>query len=74
MVFSNATTMYHPMHIHGHTFQINRTGPRKDTVIVLPAQQVICDLDAGNPGQWMTHWHNVYHAGRVTLKWPHLLL
>ena len=62
VVFSNATTMYHPMHIHGHTFQINTTGPRKDTVIVLPGQEVTCDLEADNPGQWMTHCHNIYHA------------
>jgi FtsP/CotA-like multicopper oxidase with cupredoxin domain len=62
VVFSNATTMYHPMHIHGHTFQINGAGPRKDTVIVLPDQEMTCDLDADNPGQWMTHCHNIYHA------------
>jgi FtsP/CotA-like multicopper oxidase with cupredoxin domain len=54
--------MYHPMHIHGHTFQVNQGGPRKDTVIVRPGQQVSCDLDASNPGQWMTHCHNLYHA------------
>jgi FtsP/CotA-like multicopper oxidase with cupredoxin domain len=34
----------------------------KDTVIVRPGQQVACDLDAANPGQWMTHCHNLYHA------------
>jgi FtsP/CotA-like multicopper oxidase with cupredoxin domain len=54
--------MYHPMHIHGHTFQAGQSGPRKDTVIVLPRQQVACDFDADNPGQWMTHCHNLYHA------------
>ena len=37
-------------------------GPRKDTVIVRPGQQVACDFDAANPGQWMTHCHNLYHA------------
>ena len=37
-------------------------GPRKDTVIVRPGQQVACDLDAANPGQWMAHCHNLYHA------------
>jgi multicopper oxidase len=58
----NTTSMWHPMHIHGHTFQINGTGPRKDTVIVKPRQTVTCDFDADNPGQWMTHCHNVYHA------------
>jgi len=30
--------------------------------MVLPGQQVACDFDADNPGQWMTHCHNLYHA------------
>ena len=34
----------------------------RDTVIVLPGQQVTCHFDADNPGQWMTHCHNLYHA------------
>jgi multicopper oxidase len=62
VIFANATTMYHPMHIHGHTFAVGGSGTRKDTVIVLPGQQVACDFDAANPGQWMTHCHNLYHA------------
>jgi FtsP/CotA-like multicopper oxidase with cupredoxin domain len=62
VVFANTTTMYHPMHIHGHTFALAGSGTRKDTVIVLPGQEVTCDFDAGNPGQWMTHCHNLYHA------------
>jgi multicopper oxidase len=62
VIFANTTTMYHPMHIHGHTFQLGPAGPRKDTVIVRPGQQVPCDFDAANPGQWMTHCHNLYHA------------
>ncbi len=62
VIFANTTTMYHPMHIHGHTFQLGPAGPRKDTVIVRPGQQVACDFDAANPGQWMTHCHNLYHA------------
>jgi len=62
VIFANTTMMYHPMHIHGHTFQIVPGGPRKDTVLVLPRQQVACDFDADNPGQWMTHCHNLYHS------------
>jgi FtsP/CotA-like multicopper oxidase with cupredoxin domain len=31
-------------------------------VVVRPGQQVACDFDASNPGQWMTHCHNLYHA------------
>lgn len=57
----NNTMMYHPMHIHGHSFQVNGTGPVKDTVNVLPGQTVTCDFDTDNPGQWMTHCHNAYH-------------
>jgi FtsP/CotA-like multicopper oxidase with cupredoxin domain len=62
VIFANTTTMYHPMHIHGHTFQLGPAGPRKDTAIVRPGQQLACDFDAANPGQWMTHCHNLYHA------------
>jgi FtsP/CotA-like multicopper oxidase with cupredoxin domain len=60
--FVNRTTMFHPMHVHGHTFAIAGGGARKDTVIVTPNQNVTVDLDADNPGQWMTHCHNIYHA------------
>jgi FtsP/CotA-like multicopper oxidase with cupredoxin domain len=31
-------------------------------VVVKPNQTVTVDLDANNPGQWMTHCHNAYHA------------
>lgn len=70
--FRNQTMMYHPMHLHGHTFQlVNRagSGPRKDTSIVLPMQTVEVDLDADNPGQWMLHCHNAYHgeAGMMSI-------
>ncbi|GAA1219414.1 multicopper oxidase MmcO [Kitasatospora nipponensis] len=60
--FVNKTTMWHPMHLHGHTFQAGGQGPRKDTVIVLPGATVECDFDADNPGQWLTHCHNLYHG------------
>lgn len=62
VTFRNSTMMWHPMHVHGHTFQLAGGGPRKDTVIVLPHQSVTCDLQADNPGQWMVHCHNTYHA------------
>jgi len=70
--YSNTTTMFHPMHLHGHTFQIHGpggVGPRKDTTIVLPGQTVEVDFDATNPGQWLTHCHNIYHgeAGMMTV-------
>ncbi len=58
----NATMMFHPMHIHGHTFALTDGAARKDTVIVRPMQQVDIALQADNPGQWATHCHNIYHA------------
>ncbi|WP_425296407.1 multicopper oxidase family protein [Nocardia abscessus] len=63
--FINTTMMFHPMHLHGHTFQLvdgNSTGARKDTTIVLPNQTLEVDFDAVNPGQWMLHCHNAYHG------------
>jgi FtsP/CotA-like multicopper oxidase with cupredoxin domain len=72
LTFTNSTTMWHPMHLHGHTFQVIKPdgspGPRKDTVIVLPKQKVGATLIADNPGIWMLHCHNTYHqaAGMMT--------
>jgi FtsP/CotA-like multicopper oxidase with cupredoxin domain len=72
LTFTNATTMWHPMHLHGHTFQVIKPdgtrGARKDTVIVLPKQKVSVTLVANNPGIWMMHCHNTYHqeAGMMT--------
>jgi FtsP/CotA-like multicopper oxidase with cupredoxin domain len=60
--FVNTTTMWHPMHLHGHTYQHADGGPRKDTSIVLPGRTISVDFDANNPGRWITHCHNVYHA------------
>ncbi|RAX15301.1 multicopper oxidase family protein [Pseudarthrobacter sp. AG30] len=60
--FINDTDMWHPMHLHGHTFQVGDGGARKDTVIVRPKQTVSVIFDADNPGQWLAHCHNAYHA------------
>ncbi|MCX5583060.1 multicopper oxidase family protein [Streptomyces erythrochromogenes] len=60
--FVNGTKMWHPMHLHGHTFALGNGGARKDTAIVLPGKTLDVDFDADNPGLWMIHCHNVYHA------------
>ncbi|MFI6012166.1 multicopper oxidase family protein [Streptomyces sp. NPDC051243] len=60
--FFNDTDMWHPMHLHGHTYQIGDSGPRKDTAIVLPKKKLSVFFDADNPGQWMLHCHNAYHG------------
>ena len=60
--FQNMSMMFHPMHLHGHTFGLVGSGVRKDTVIVKPMESIEVDLDADNPGQWAAHCHNLYHA------------
>ncbi|MFE6052925.1 multicopper oxidase family protein [Kitasatospora sp. NPDC056446] len=60
--FRNSTDMWHPVHLHGHSFALPGDGPRKDTAIVLPGAALAVDFDADNPGLWMVHCHNVYHA------------
>jgi FtsP/CotA-like multicopper oxidase with cupredoxin domain len=60
--FVNDTDMWHPMHLHGHTYQLGGSGPRKDTAIVLPKKKLSVYFDADNPGQWMLHCHNAYHG------------
>ncbi|MEU8823642.1 multicopper oxidase family protein [Streptomyces sp. NPDC048636] len=62
MTFINSTSMWHPFHLHGHTFALPDGGARKDTAILLPHSRVSVDFDADNPGLWMIHCHNVYHS------------
>ena len=58
----NDTMMFHPIHLHGHTFQMVSAGSaRKDTVNVESMSAVEFDIEADNPGQWMFHCHNTYH-------------
>ncbi|ORB67038.1 multicopper oxidase family protein [Mycolicibacterium tusciae] len=62
--YINESMMFHPFHLHGHTFQVmNGDTPkaRKDTVLVPPLQTVDVDFDTDNPGKWITHCHNTYH-------------
>ncbi len=67
--FVNTTTMWHPMHLHGHTYQHPDGGPRKDTSAILPKSTLSVDFDADNPGRWLSHCHNIYHgeAGMMTV-------
>ena len=66
--------MSHPMHLHGHHFQVvalngNRfSGAMRDTVLVPPMQSVTIAVDANNPGKWAFHCHHLYHmaSGMMT--------
>jgi len=61
----NDTMMTHPMHIHGHFWQlVNGHGvnqPLKHTVRVLPGGFVDLDMTADAPGDWAFHCHLLYH-------------
>ncbi|MGW4671357.1 multicopper oxidase family protein [Streptomyces sp. NPDC004324] len=68
----NATHMWHPLHLHGHTFALTglgALGARKDTAVVLPHRKIVVDFYADNPGLWMLHCHNQYHSesGMMTI-------
>jgi CopA family copper-resistance protein len=62
----NDTMMPHPIHIHGHFFQLV-TGedathnPRKHTVNVLPGGKISFDLTADAIGDWAFHCHMLMH-------------
>ncbi|GHO65458.1 copper oxidase [Ktedonobacter sp. SOSP1-52] len=68
--FVNETDEYHPMHLHGHTFTVLSYNGHAisgspivlDTVLVLPHQTVEVAFLADNPGLWMIHCHNLFHA------------
>jgi FtsP/CotA-like multicopper oxidase with cupredoxin domain len=74
LVMTNRTTMSHPMHLHGHVFQVvavngkRFSGAMRDTVLVPPMASVTVAFDADNPGRWVFHCHNLYHmeAGMMT--------
>jgi len=61
----NDTMMTHPMHLHGHFFEIvnghSGNQPLKHTIMVLPGGKASVDLTADAPGDWAFHCHLLYH-------------
>ncbi len=61
----NDTMMAHPIHLHGHFFELvtghGEHSPRKHTVIVQPGGKVSWDLTADAVGDWAFHCHLLYH-------------
>ena len=70
----NTSMMTHPIHLHGHSFQVVAiddkplAGAVRDTVIVPAMARVTLAFDADNPGHWPLHCHHLYHmaAGMMT--------
>jgi FtsP/CotA-like multicopper oxidase with cupredoxin domain len=65
--FKNTTPHAHPIHIHGHTFEVLNSSLRHlppfraDTVLLLPNERIEVGLVAGEPGKWMFHCHILEH-------------
>ena len=61
----NDTMMSHPIHLHGHFFELVNghpgNQPLKHTVNVAPGGRVSFDLTADNPGDWAFHCHMLMH-------------
>jgi FtsP/CotA-like multicopper oxidase with cupredoxin domain len=78
----NHTMMAHPMHLHGHAFQVVAingvplAGAVRDTVLVPPMGSITIAFDADNPGRWAFHCHNLYHmmTGMMTeVRYPAII-
>ena len=67
LVISNTTGMSHPMHLHGHVFEVTEidgkkiAGAKRDTILVPPKSTIKVGFDADNPGVWAYHCHILYH-------------
>lgn len=61
----NDTMMQHPIHLHGHFFELvtghGAFSPRKHTVNVQPGGTATFDVTADAQGDWAFHCHNLYH-------------
>jgi FtsP/CotA-like multicopper oxidase with cupredoxin domain len=67
LTFHNMSMMAHPMHLHGHHFQVVAlngravSGALRDTVHVPPMSMVTVAMDAGEAARWMLHCHHMPH-------------
>jgi FtsP/CotA-like multicopper oxidase with cupredoxin domain len=67
---SNMTMEDHPMHLHGHEFQILSINGKtlsepwlvKDTVNLRHMDTIEVAFTANNPGKWLFHCHQAHHS------------
>lgn len=70
LTYENKSEVDHPMHLHGHFFQIiSKDGKSvkgapvlKDTLLVKPGEKYVVAFKADNPGNWVQHCHELHHA------------
>ncbi|MBN2981757.1 multicopper oxidase family protein [Cohnella algarum] len=71
-LINNSPKDVHPMHLHGHFFQVlSKNGQpvagsplMKDTLNVLPGEEYEIAFKADNSGNWMFHCHDLGHASK----------
>jgi FtsP/CotA-like multicopper oxidase with cupredoxin domain len=75
LVLVNQSYEDHPIHLHGHQFQVVQIGdqevdgPLKDTLTVRRGEMMAVEFVANNPGTWLLHCHNVLHmSGGMTTE------
>jgi len=68
VTMNNRSMMAHPMHLHGHHFQVvslngqKFSGAMRDTLLIPPMASATVAFDANNPGaKWAFHCHHLYH-------------
>lgn len=67
---SNMSPESHPMHLHGHSFQVVAVRGQglaepwltKDVINLAPMESYEIEFVADNPGVWMFHCHQQHHA------------
>ena len=68
----NDTMMGHPIHLHGHFFELvtghGGHAPRKHTVLVQPGGTVTFDFTADAIGDWAFHCHMLYHMASGMMR------
>ncbi len=70
ITFTNSTNMGHPMHLHGHDYQVVEidsekiSGALRDTILIPPRSTIKIAFDADNPGLWAFHCHLLYSPRR----------
>ncbi|MGN8844423.1 multicopper oxidase family protein [Niallia sp. HCP3S3_B10] len=70
LVNNSPTGVIHPMHLHGHFFQVlSKNGHPldgapifKDTISLEPGDEYVVAFEADNPGNWLFHCHDLHHA------------
>lgn len=73
VIFTNATMMEHPIHLHGHFFRvINNQGanaPMKHTFNINAMSTQVIEFAATEEKDWFLHCHTLYHmiSGMATI-------